>query len=104
MLRAVAGYPPRADLAAGGDELPQQTGVLVVHPGHLLLTEKADLLLRLADRWFGHRGAPSQSRPQAGVVGRAPPAGGGVGYCVGFLAVFECRLERRLVGEAVVAA
>src|SRR5580704_1832087 len=60
VLRAVARNPPRADLATVGDELPQQPCVLVVHPGHLLLAEKADLLLGLADRWLGHRGAPSR--------------------------------------------
>src|SRR5215472_2471757 len=60
VLRAVAGHPPRTDLAAVGNELPQQPGVLVVHPADLLLAEQADLLLRLADRWLGHRGAPSR--------------------------------------------
>src|SRR6202042_3977341 len=70
MLRAVAGNPPGTDLAAVGDELPQQPGVLVVHAGDLLLAEQANLLLRLADRWLGHRGAPS----------RAPLAAGGGGF------------------------
>src|SRR5215475_9567935 len=80
VLRAVAGDPPRTDLAAVRDELPQQPGVLVVDPGHLLLAEKAHLLLWLADRWLGHRGAPSHSRQSAGMVGRAPPAAGMVGF------------------------
>src|ERR1035441_4706664 len=69
MLRAVSGNPPRPDLAAVGDELPQQPGVLVVHAGDLLLAEQADLLLRLANGWLGHRGAPQQS-PACGGDGR----------------------------------
>src|ERR1700722_16418628 len=63
MLRAVAGDPPGTDLAAVGDELPQQPGVLVVHAGDLLLAEQETLLLGLADRWLGHRGAPYQGPP-----------------------------------------
>src|SRR5580698_5556226 len=66
VLRAVAGYPPGTDLAAVGDELPQQPGVLVVDPGDLLLAEQADLLLRLANWWLGHRGAPWQSPARGG--------------------------------------
>src|SRR5437660_12036864 len=58
MLRAVAGHPPGSDLAAVGDELPQQAGVLVVNVGDLLLAEQAHLLLWFACRCFGHRGAP----------------------------------------------
>src|SRR6202000_824433 len=70
VLRAVAGNPPRADLAAVGNELPQQTGVLVVHVGDLLLAENADLLLGLTNWWLGHRGAPVfRDPPEAGMVG-----------------------------------
>src|SRR5260370_33823869 len=98
VLRAVTGNPPRADLAAVGNKLPQQPGVLVVHPGHPFLAEKADLLLGLTDRWLGHRGAPSQSRHGAGMVGRAPPAAG----MVGWLLVTRYLSERRLVGKSAV--
>src|SRR6516162_4148355 len=58
VLGAVAGYPPRPDLAAVGDELPQQRGVLVVDVGDLLLAEQADFLSWLTDGCFRHRGAP----------------------------------------------
>src|SRR3954452_21521116 len=54
VLRAVARHPPRADLAAVGDELAQQVGVLVVHGAGLLFAEGAHLLLRLANRWLRH--------------------------------------------------
>src|SRR5215470_7396070 len=74
MLGAVAGDPPGPDLAAVGDELPQQARVLVVHPDDLLLAEQADLLLRLANWRFGHRGAPWQS-PACGGDGRIKPCG-----------------------------
>src|SRR5499427_4144346 len=69
MLGAVAGDPPGPDLAAVGDELPQQTRVLVVHADDLLLAEQANLLLWLANWRFGHRGAPWQS-PACGGDGR----------------------------------
>src|SRR5437764_11883672 len=58
VLGAVARHPTGADLAPVGDELPQQRGVLVVDVGDLLLAEQANLLLRLAYRRLGHRGAP----------------------------------------------
>src|SRR6185436_15245353 len=58
VLGAVAGHPTGTDLAAVGDELPQQTGVLVVDVGDLLLAENANLLLGFAGRWLRHRGAP----------------------------------------------
>src|SRR5258708_38395665 len=74
MLRAVAGDPPGPDLAAVGDELPQQPRVLVVHVGDLLLAEQADLLFWLANRWLGHRGAPWQSPARRG--GGAAAGGG----------------------------
>src|ERR1700712_3200132 len=57
VLHAVAGHATGADLAAVGDELAQQGGVLVVHVGHLLLAELTDLLLRLAKDRLGHCGA-----------------------------------------------
>src|SRR4029078_9102091 len=59
LLQPVAGDPTRADLAAVGDELAEQGGVLVVDPGRLLLAELADLLLRLAEYGLGHCGASS---------------------------------------------
>src|SRR3954467_7672614 len=61
VLRAVSGHPAGADLAAVGDELAQQVGVLVVDVGVLLLAEGAHLLLRLACRRLGHgRNAPDE--------------------------------------------
>src|SRR5579859_3158529 len=71
MARAVARHPAGADLAAIGDVLAQQTGVLVVDVGDPLLAEHADLFLGLAQWWLGHRGAPSS---------RAPPAAGMVWF------------------------
>src|SRR6266567_7855906 len=68
VLSAVAGNPSRPDLAAVRDELAQQPDVLVVDVGDLLLAEQADFLLRLANRWLGHRGAPWQSPARAGMV------------------------------------
>src|SRR3954447_7944539 len=59
VLDAVAGHPTRTDLAAVGDELPEQGGVLVVGTGRLLLAELADLLLGLAEYGLGHCGASS---------------------------------------------
>src|SRR3954465_15057158 len=58
VLRAVAGHPPGADLAAVGDELAQQVGVLVVDRCRLLLAEGAHLLLRLACGRFWHQKTP----------------------------------------------
>src|SRR3954452_16264756 len=64
VLDAVAGHPPRADLAAVGDELAEQDGVLVVDTARLLLAELANLLLRLAEYGLGHCGASSsEARP-----------------------------------------
>src|SRR4051812_22017862 len=64
VLDAVAGHPTRADLAAVGDELAEQGGVLVVDTGRLLLAELANLLLRLAEYGLGHCGASSsEARP-----------------------------------------
>src|SRR5512146_2500882 len=54
VLGAVAGDPAGTDLAAVGDELPQQVRVLVVDVGDLLLAEHANLLLRLASRRLRH--------------------------------------------------
>src|SRR6476469_2159402 len=65
VLDAVAGHPTRADLAAVGDELAEQRGVLVVDAGRLLLAELANLLLGLANHCLGHCGASSlEARPQ----------------------------------------
>src|SRR3954467_8039754 len=58
VLDAVAGDPAGADLAAVGDELPQQRRVLVVDVGRLVLAELADLLLDLANGRLGHRSSP----------------------------------------------
>src|SRR3954470_19678534 len=69
VLDAVAGHPAGTDLAAVGDELPQQRRVLVVDVGRLVLAELADLLLRLAKDWLGHCGASSrEARRSAGMV------------------------------------
>src|SRR4051794_1898414 len=55
VLAAVAAHAAGTDLAAVGDELPQQGRVLVVDVGRLVLAELADLLLGLANRGLGHR-------------------------------------------------
>src|SRR5690606_41021382 len=68
VLGAVAGHAARTDLAAVGDELPQQGRVLVVDVGDLLLAEHANLLLRFANSSLGHRGAPSRAPREAGMV------------------------------------
>src|SRR6478672_10704285 len=67
VLDAVAGDPTRADLAAVGDELAEERGVLVVDAGRLLLAELANLLLGLANHCLGHCGAPSMSPDRAGM-------------------------------------
>src|SRR6478672_4287752 len=54
VLAAVAADAAGTDLAAVGDELPQQRRVLVVDVGRLVLAELADLLLDLADGGLGH--------------------------------------------------
>src|SRR3954469_24993288 len=54
VLAAVAADAAGTDLAAVGDELPQQRRVLVVHAGRLVLAELADLFLDLADGGLGH--------------------------------------------------
>src|SRR4051812_30100447 len=80
VLRAVAADPTRADLAAVGDVLAQQAGVLVVDVGHLVLAELADLLLELAGRWLGHRMSFSCEEVrvglEGGLVGPAAATGG----------------------------
>src|SRR6188474_2030191 len=69
VLDAVAGHTTRADLAAVGDELAEQRGVLVVDTGRLLLAELANLLLGLANHCLGHCGASFlEARPHAWVV------------------------------------
>src|SRR3954469_11778739 len=65
VLGAVARHPASADLAAVGDELAQQRGVLVVDVGEFLLAEQANLLLGLAWCRFRHRGAPPRRAPLA---------------------------------------
>src|SRR5882672_10757411 len=50
VLGAVAGDPTGTDLAAVGNELPQQVRVLVVDVLRLVLAKGANLLLRLAHR------------------------------------------------------
>src|SRR5689334_19999628 len=55
LLSADTGHAPSADLAAIGDELPQERGVLVVDIGDPLLVERVHLLLGLAqDRSLRH--------------------------------------------------
>src|SRR4051812_19158193 len=61
VLAAVAADAAGTDLAAVGDELPQQGRVLVVDVGRLVLAELADLLLGLANRGLGHRSSPGSS-------------------------------------------
>src|SRR5438270_8178922 len=59
VLAAVAGHPTGADLAPVGDVLPEQTGVLVVDLGRVLvLAEHADLLLGFANGWLCHGRTP----------------------------------------------
>src|SRR5947199_9096314 len=59
LLGADARHPSRADLAAVGDELPQQRGVLVVDVEDPLLVERVHLLLGLAKgRGLGHCSTP----------------------------------------------
>src|SRR5206468_1680749 len=83
VLRAVAGHPTGPDLAAVGDELPQQVRVLVVDVGVLLLAEGAHLLLRLTCRRLGH--------------GRRTPGGSD---CVEAVRERKLGSEGRLVGHA----
>src|SRR5437868_6387420 len=66
VLGAVAGYPAGTDLSAVGNELPQQSRVLVVDVGDLVVAEQANLLLRLAQCRLCHRGAPFRAPPQGG--------------------------------------
>src|ERR1700741_55833 len=68
VLGAVTGHPPGPDLAAVGDELPQQRRVLVVDVGDLLLAEQADFLSWLTNWGFTHFVIP---------LGRPPQNGGG---------------------------
>src|SRR4051812_22871317 len=75
MLAAVAADTAGTDLAAVGDELPQQGRVLVVDVGRLVLAELADLLLGLANRGLGHRVLQIQrgsgkKGSEGGLVGR----------------------------------
>src|SRR5918911_2026798 len=59
LLGAHARHPPSADLAAVGDELAQQRGVLVVDVGDPVLVERVHLLLRLAQcRSLSHCSTP----------------------------------------------
>src|SRR4051794_31312094 len=69
VLDAVPGHPTCADLAAVGDELAEQRGVLVVDTGRLLLAELANLLLRLAHHCLGHCGALFRVSPAATSAG-----------------------------------
>src|SRR5437764_4163508 len=52
LLRADAGHPAGADLAAVGDELAQQRGVLEVDVVDLCGQQRVGLLLRLANGWL----------------------------------------------------
>src|SRR4051812_8985631 len=62
LLDGDTGHPAGADLAAVRDELAQQRGVLVVDIVDARDLERVRLLLGLANRWLGHRGAPSRAR------------------------------------------
>src|SRR4051794_41348886 len=77
VLAAVAADAAGTDLAAVGDELPQQGRVLVVDVGRLVLAELADLLLGLANRWLGHRGSPEKRERGKGSEGRLVGRTGG---------------------------
>src|SRR3954470_12376150 len=77
MLRAVAAHPTRPDLAAVGDELPQQRGVLVIDVSGLVLAEGADLLLLLAGRCLRRAVAATRALTcthQNGGSSRYPPS------------------------------
>src|ERR1700749_4306033 len=63
---AVPCHPAGTDLATVGDVLAKQARVLVVHVADLLVTERADLLLGLAQWWLRHHGAPLQSPASRG--------------------------------------
>src|SRR4051794_17618768 len=83
VLAAVAADAAGTDLAAVGDELPQQGRVLVVDVGRLVLAELADLLLGLANRGLGHRVLQIQrgsgkKGSEGGLVGRPGGRGPGV--------------------------
>src|SRR5689334_6438449 len=73
VLAAVAADAAGTDLAAVGDELPQQRRVLVVDVGRLVLAELADLLLDLANGGLGHWGSPD-TKNGSGIPG-GPAAG-----------------------------
>src|SRR5689334_21858116 len=73
VLPAVAGDPAGPDLAAVGDELPQQAGVLVVDVLGLVLAERAHLLLRLAQDGLCHfSGTPDQKGGSSSAAGPLP--------------------------------
>src|SRR4029079_6784500 len=67
LLHGHTGEPTRADLAAVGDELAQQGGVLVVDVLDLRRLERVGLLLGLANGGLGHRGALLLPRLSRGV-------------------------------------
>src|SRR5690606_15093526 len=79
LLAGDPGHPPCPDLAAIGDELPQQRGVLVVDVGDALLVEGVHLLLRLSR--CGSLGHCSQSpvAQNGGSSSKLPPAAAPVG-------------------------
>src|SRR4051812_12236656 len=78
VLAAVAADAAGTDLAAVGDELPQQRRVLVVDVGRLVLAELADLLLDLADGGLGHWGSPEISSGRVDQKGGSSDDAGGV--------------------------
>src|SRR5690606_12900061 len=109
--RAAAGDAPRPDLAAVGDVLTQEGGVLVVDVLDAFLAERANLLLGLAHRGLCHRGAPRNSRVEPGRscavsrpgwwigLERRLVCGGTAGPGVGLAAVGRAGLAaRRLTG------
>src|SRR5512141_1814899 len=80
LLHGHTGDPTRTDLAAVGDELAQQCGVLVVDVLDLRRLERVGLLLGLANGGLGHRGAlllPELSRRMSpGLPGMVSCCGG----------------------------
>src|SRR4051794_17434861 len=79
LLGTDPGHPPSADLAAVGDELAQQRGVLVIDVGDPVLVERVHLLLRLAkcrSLWHGSHSPYDLERWLVVEVAPATAAGG----------------------------
>src|SRR6478609_5253913 len=76
LLDGHTGHPTSADLAAVGDELAQERGVLVVDVLDLRRLERVGLLLGLAHYGLGHRGALHSVRARSVCSGIACGSGG----------------------------